>query len=189
MATEKKESNRLYKGEWKGDTYHMACDDGVTENFNIGLASVKIHDAAKRYGFQVKLNRFFAVSIEEFPTKKARMEEGRRRMREWREHVYSGADAWDMPSKATGPRVTKDDIIESLSAAFPQYNGAEVWEKKLAATRGDKTPELAELEMIKYWLTTKQVATAWADIQAARKAAQAAQLVDVEDDLAALMGE
>ena len=185
----KEESNRLYKGHWVGDTYHLTYSDGMVETFMMGRASVKVHDAAKQYGFEVKLNRFHAVSATEFPSVKARMEEGRRRMREWREHIYAGNDTWTLPTKA-GARVqcTKEDCVEALERAYPG-KGALLFAKKTNELRGDKTPELATIETVKFWLMTKQVASAWADIQAARKAAAAASFGDADDEVARLLGE
>jgi hypothetical protein len=187
MQVEKKESNRLYKGEWVGDTYHMRCTDGVEVNFNLGRASVKQHDNLKRYGAEVKCNRFFAVSIEEFPTLKARMEEGRRRFMEWQEWVYAGNDEWAMPKKGgltRGP--SRDDCVEALNRAYPG-KGELAFERRLNETRGDKTPELATIENVKYWLQTKQVAAAWAEIQAERKAKSAESFGDADDEVARLL--
>ena len=185
---EKKESNRLYKGEWVGDTYHMRCTDGIEVSFNLGLASVKQHDNLKRYGAEVKCNRFFAVSIEEFPTLKARQEEGRRRFLEWQEHVYSGSDDWNMPKKSglsRGP--SEGDVTEALDRAYPG-KGQVLFTRKRDELKGDKTPELATIETVKYWLATKQVATAWADIQAERKARAAQALTtDADDEVARLL--
>ena len=190
MAIEKSESNRLYKGEWTpSGAYQLTYSDGLVETFLPARASVKIHDAAKQYGFTVKLNRFHAVSATDFPTVKARMEEGRRRMREWRDHVYSGADTWDMPSKGFGaPRVDRKDIEESLDRAYPG-KGQMLFQRKLVELTGDKTPELAAIETVKYWLQTKQVAAAWATIQAERKAAAAATFGDADDEVLRLLGD
>jgi len=184
---EKKESNRLYKGEWRGDTYHMACTDGVEVNFNIGRATVKMRDHLLRYGAEVKCNRFFAVSIEEFPTLKARQEEGRRRFQEWQDWVYAGNDEWNQPKKgglSRGP--SREDCVEALEQAYPG-KGELLFVKKENELRGDKTPELATLDTVKFWMQTKQVASAWADIQAKRKAASAASFGDADDEVARLM--
>ena len=185
---DKKESNRLYKGAWVGDTYHLTYSDGMVETFMVGRASVKIHDEAKRYGFEVKLNWFHAVSAEEFPSVKARMEEGRRRMREWREHIYAGNDTWSLPSKGGAPRVTEEDVVEALNRAYPG-KGQLLFTKKADELRGDKTPELTAIETVKYWLATKQVAAAWATIQAERRAAAAAQFGDADDEVERLLNE
>ena len=189
MATiEKSESNRLYKGEWTASgAYQLAYSDGLVETFLPARASVKIHDAAKMYGFEVKLNRFHAVSATEFPSVKARMEEGRRRMREWRDHIYSGADTWSLPSKGGAPKVTEADVVEALNRAYPG-KGELLFTKKANELRVDnKTPELVNIETVKYWLQTKQVAVAWVEIQAERRAAASASFGDADDEVARLL--
>lgn len=183
---EKSESNRLYKGEWKGDTYHLTYSDGMQETFMIQRASVKIRDAALLYGFEVKLNRFHAVSATEFPSIKARMEEGRRRMREWRDHVYAGNDEWTLAKKGGPAKIGRDDVIEALERAYPG-KGQPAFDRKMAELAKDKTPELALIETCKYWLATKQVAAAWVQIQAERKAAAAASFGDADDEIERLM--
>ena len=184
---EKKESNRLYKGEWVGDTYHMRCTDGVEVNFNINRASVRMREHMLRYGAEVKCNRFFAVSIEDFPTLKARQEEGRRRFAEWQEWVYAGNDDFNPPKKggiARGP--SREDCIEALNRAYPG-KGELLFVKKENELRKDQTPELLTIETTKFWMQTKQVAQAWTAIQAERKAQSAASFGDADDEVERLM--
>lgn len=187
MAIEKKESNRLYKKTWVGDTLRYETITGKVLTLNMGLASVKIHEAAKRYGFDVKIQRMFAVSATEFPGNRERADEGARRATEWINHVYSGSDEWEAPSSkglTRGP--SKDDCVEALDRAYPG-KGQVLFQKKHDELRKDQTPELLVIETVKYWLATKQVAAAWATIQSERKALAAANFGDADDEVERLL--
>ena len=185
MAIEKKESNRLYKKTWTGDTLKYETITGKVLTFNMGLASVKQHDNAKRYGFDVKLQRMFAVSATEFPTNRERADEGFRRATEWVNHVYSGSDEWEAPSKGFTRGPSKEDCVEALERAYPG-KGELLFTKKENKLRKDQTPELLAIETVKFWLATKQVAAAWAEIQSARRAIAAANFGDADDEVESL---
>ena len=189
MASEKKESNRLATVKWS-DTGKLVADfgGGLTEAFNPALVHHAQHLNAEQYGWGVRFQRLGSLEVAEFPSVQSRKEEYRRRWRELTEHLYSGSDQWDMPKKGgLGPRVTQEDVCEALTRAFPQWDGTKVFEKKMAELKGDKTPELAVIETVKYWLSTKQVSAAWAAIQSERKAKAAESFLDVDDEVARMM--
>lgn len=188
MASEKTESNRLYTKKWIGDTIHIETITGKVLTFNRTRSSIKIRDQAEVYGFDVKLQRMFAVSATEFPINRDRADEGARRAQEWIDHVYSGSDEWEAPKKGFTRAVSRADVEQSLDRAYPG-KGQVLFERKLVELRGDKTPELAIIETGKYWLQTKQVAAAWVAIQAERKAVAAENFGDADDEVARLMGE
>ena len=183
---EKNESNRLYKKTWTGDTLRYETITGKVLTFNMGLASVKQHDNAKRSGFDVKLQRMFAVSATEFPSSRERADEGFRRATEWVNHVYSGSDEWEAPKKGFTRGPSEADCTEALDRAYPG-KGQMLFQRKMVEIKGDKTPELAAIETVKYWLQTKQIAAAWAAIQSERKAAAAASFGDADEEVERLM--
>ena len=186
MASVEKESNRLYVKKWVGDTIHLDTITGKKLTFTRTRASLKVRDAAEVYGFDVKLQRMFAVSATEFPNSKDRADEGARRAQEWIDHVYSGSDEWEAPKKGFTRSVSRADVEEALERAYPS-KGEELFAKKLAQLEPGKTPELAVIETGKFWLATTQVAVAWANIQAERKAAAAASFGDADDEVARLL--
>lgn len=192
MANEKTETtNRLYKKTWVGDTLRYECITGRLISLNIGRASGAIRESALRYGFDVKLQRMFAVSATEFPTQKARAEEGARRAQEWIDHVYAGNDAWDLPTKGITRSVSRGDVEASIDRAYAG-KGQVLFARKLdeiTKAKPDLTPELAVIETGKFWLQTKQVASAWTQIQAERKAAAAASFGDADDEVERLLAD
>lgn len=181
-----KESNRLYKKTWVGDTLHYGTITGRKLSFNIGRASGKVRDSAMRYGFDVKLQRMFAVSATEFPTAKERADEGARRAQEWIDHVYGGTDEWDLPTKGISRGPSRADAEQAIDRAYPG-KGQVLFAAKLKELTGDKTPELAVIETVKFWMQTKQIAAAWVEIQAERRAAAAASFGDAGDEVARLL--
>lgn len=186
MAIEKSESNRLYKKTWVGDTLRYETITGKVLTFNMGLASTQQHDNAKRYGFDVKIQRMFAVSATEFPSNRERAEEGFRRATEWVNHVYSGSNDWEAPKKGMTRSVSREDITEAIDRAYPG-KGQVLFQRKHDETPADHTPEQRVIETVKYWLMTKQVAAAWANIQAERRAAAAASFGDADDEVERLL--
>lgn len=183
---EKNESNRLYKKTWVGDTLKYETITGRTLTFNRQRASIKIRDQAEKYGFDVKAQRCFAVSATEFPTSRERAEEGARRFQEWIDHVYSGSDEWEVARKALSRGPSEEDCVEALNRAYPG-KGLVLFAMKANELKGDKTPELNRIETVKYWMQTKQVASAWVQIQAERKAASAASFGDADDEVERLL--
>jgi hypothetical protein len=187
MASEKTESNRLYTKKWVGDTLHYETITGKRLAFNRQRASIKIRDQAELYGFDVKMQRMFAVSATEFPSSRDRADEGARRTQEWIDHVYSGSDDWEAPKKGFTRSVSRADVEEALDRAYPG-KGQVLFARKFDEAPKDRTPELAVIETVRYWLQTKQVAAAWATIQAERKAAAAASFGDADDEVERLLG-
>lgn len=192
MATIEKESNKLADVKWT-DTGKLEIKfvDGNTRLFDPSMVHSALHKDAEYYGWAVRFQRLGAVSATEFPTRDSRVQEYKRRVDERLTHLLNGAAEWDMPKRAAAPKVTRADIEEALTRAFPKFEGGVVFTRKLAELKGSSTGDDApyEIETIKYWLSTKQVAKAWADIQAERRAAQTETFLDVEADLERLMGE
>lgn len=183
MAT--KDTTRVYKGAWEGEKFVLRYADGEVQYFDPRRVNTRIQDEARRYGFSVRLQRFHAVPIEVFPKAPERMREGRRRMLEWVEHVYSGSDQWDMPKSGTrGP--TEEDCLESLERAYPG-KGRQAFARKREELR-QTSGELAGPEAIKFWFATRQVAAAWVEIQAERRASQTTSLDDADGEVDRLIG-
>lgn len=178
---EKKESNQLAEMVWNDsrEVLTLKFFDGIEEKFDTRLTSTGVHLDAKVYGFHVKINRLGAISATEFPSRKARAEEYRRRLREFRDHCYTGADSWDAPRKASGPRVTEADLLEILEA-FKPGAGQVLLTGSLKVHEGDLKAATNQ------WLATKECATIWANIQAARRA-EAAKGMESADDIVAKM--
>ncbi len=178
MATIEKESTKLADVEWTPTGKLVAkFYDNDTADFNPKLASVKQHENAERYGWQVKFQRLGAVSATEFPTRKARKEEYKRRWTEFQAHVYSGSDDWELPRgpKQSGPN--EADLVECLGRVFPG-RGQDILNASLQKLQGN-------LQAVKdKWMGTEQVRKAWRDLQSERAAAAAKGLPSADDVLA-----
>jgi len=182
--SDEKESNRMCSYDWIGEPgarkLKMAWFDGLVEYFDPRLATVTNRGNAEEYGWLVRFNRLCAVEIKEIPDKKLRAEEGRRRQREYREHIYSGTDAWAIERKAGGSAISEADLTECLDRCYPG-KGQQLFAASLAKNGGD-LPKTREM-----WLTTKQVATAWAKLQAERREKRADTLGDADALFASIM--
>jgi hypothetical protein len=180
MTTIEKESTKLADVEWTATGKLVAkFYDGDTADFNPALASVALHDEAKRYGWAVKYQRLGAVSATDFPTRKARKEEYKRRWMEFRTHVYSGTDQWDLPRgpRATGPN--EADMVESIDRVYPG-RGQAILTASIKKENGDLKAATAKL------LGTEQIRKAWGDLQAERRASAAKGLPSADDYLSEL---
>ncbi len=180
---DKKESNQLASMDWNdsGEVLTLKFFDGVTETFKPALTSMGVHAEAKQYGFHVKINRLGAISATEFPTRQARADEYKRRFREFKNWVYTGADSWDMPrqGRATGP--SEADLIEMMDRKFPG-KGQGMLTATLAKHGGD-LPKAREQIM-----AVKEFAQNWLAIQAERRAKAAEGLTATADDFLASIG-
>ena len=179
-----KESTSLAKVFWKTDGKRVLVvefSSGAIEYVDPSLFSQSVRVDNEEYGLATRVQRLGALSASEFPTKQARVEEYQRRLRERKAHLYSGAAEWDIPRKAAGPKVTQADVIEALGRAYPTAPSALLFERKLRELADDNAGTIA------YWLSTKQVAAAWADIQAERRKGTVGAFVDADDDVARLL--
>lgn len=181
---EKKESNQLASMDWNdsGEVLTLKFFDGVTETFKPALTSMGVHAEAKQYGFHVKINRLGAISATEFPTRQARADEYKRRFREFKAHVYTGAESWDLPraKRETGP--SEEDLVEIINRVFAG-RGQEMLTKALKKNEGD-LPKTKEQIM-----QVREFARAWVEIQTARRQASLGRLETMaEDFLAGLEG-
>lgn len=182
-----KESNRLItKQGWNDAQTVLTVEyfDGGHETFDRRRATVTMRENAELYGFGVKISRFHAVSIEEFPEKKLRAEEGRRRFREWREHVYAGNDSWDLPKTGRAPSGPNEaDLAEILDRKVAGKGQAML--AALIKKHGGELPKAREDV-----LARTEFAVIWAQIQNERRLerAKAAPSVGTADDLVASLG-
>ena len=179
-----KESNSLSESlEWDEgqNVLTIVFADNMVEKFDRRLVSVTARQDRELYGWCTSFQRLGALQVKDFPTLQSRREEYKRRVRERKDWLYSGAGVWDMPKKAAGPKVTQADIIESIARAYPQHNAALAFEKKLRELEGDNAKTIAE------FLAMKQIAKAWALIQAERRAAQVEVFSDGDEEMERLM--
>jgi len=182
MSQVEKETNRLAKAKWT-DTgiLEITFSNGVVEKFDPRLTTVSIQTEALRYGFGVRFQRLGSLEVKDFPTVQLRMEEYHRRVKELREHYYSGTDSWDIPSRSgSGSAISEADLTECIDRCYPG-KGQQLFNASLAKNGGD-LPKTREM-----WLTTKQIATAWAKLQAERRETRAAGLGDADAMVQAML--
>jgi len=166
---EKKESNQLAEMSWNDERTVLTLKffDGVEEKFDTRLTSTGVHMDAKVYGFGVRVQRLGAVSATDFPSRKARAEEYRRRVREFRDWCYTGADSWDVPRKASGAKMTEADMAEVIERWQPEFAGkGQVVLTGLVADAG------GDLDAVRTMLLgTSETAVLWVRLQAERREA------------------
>lgn len=179
---EKKESTKLADVEWSETGVLTATfANGIVEKFDPRLCTVSIRGAAEQYGFAVRFQRLGSLEVKEFPTKTYRMAEYQRRWKELREHYYSGTDNWDIPKRGVGGSVISEaDLQECIDRCYPG-KGQELFNAALTKNEGD----LGKTRVM--WLATKQVAGAWAKLQAERREKRAETLGNADDLVAGLL--
>lgn len=185
-----KESNKLADVKWTPTgKLEIAFVDKMTRVFDPSTVHSALHLDAERYGWAVRFQRLGAISATEFPSRGERIAEYKRRVDERIAHLLTGADTWEVPRKAAAPRVTRDDVEEAILRAYPQSNPTKVFSGKLAEISAKGTAPEADnvAATVRYWLATRQVASAWAEIQAERRAANAQALLDADAEVDRLM--
>ena len=180
-----KESNRMCEYDWVGEAgsrkLKMTWYDGITEWFDPRLATVTNQANAQEYGWGVRFNRLCAVEVKDFPDKKLRAEEGRRRQREYRDHIYSGSDSWEMARQGRAPSGPNEaDLAEILDRKVAGKGQAML--AALIKKHGGELPKAREDV-----LARTEFAVIWAQIQNERRLerAKAAPSVGTADDLVA----
>lgn len=176
-----KESTKLADVEWTQTGVLVAkFYDGIEERFDPRLTTVSVQSAATKYGFAVRFQRLGSLEVKDYPTRKSRAEEYRRRFRELREHYYSGSDAWDIPKARGQAAISEADLMECLDRCYPGQ-GQVLFNLSLAEAGGD----LGKVR--ETWLTTAQVATAWVKLQAERRTQRTETLGDADAMVKRLM--
>lgn len=156
--------------------------DGSAVRFDKRLVSQSNRSAAECHGWAARLGDMGAVEAKDFPSRMERSLEAKRRITRGVSHYQSASPEWDLPSESVDRGPTGEDLVEVLDRLAPG-KGTLLFKASMDELKQD----LAAVRQ--KWLTTKQGAKAWADIQAERKARRLdeAKLESADDMVAAML--
>ena len=173
----------IMRKAWVSGRLVFSYFDGGTLTFDKRLATQTNRANAEEHGWEARIGDAGAVLVAEFPDRKARAAEARRRMGVLVAHYQSPSEDWDIKvSRQSGP--TRADVVEALNRVFPGKDA----ERAIAVMMTKRN--LDEKGALAVWAETKEAAKALIDIKAERAIAAAANRPDTAQALMdEMMGE